>query len=136
MIEAAVESLGEGSGGTGGILVVTVLTSLDERDLGVIGIRRHVPDQVAEMTRLAAASGAEGVVTSPVEIGSARQVDAGLTVVTPGVRPAGSPVNDQKRVATPAEALAAGADWLVIGRPITRATDPESAAAEIAASLA
>ncbi|MFO7300390.1 MAG: orotidine-5'-phosphate decarboxylase [Actinomycetes bacterium] len=137
MVRAGVEALAEGAGGReAGVLVVTVLTSLDQGDLDDIGISRPVSEQVQAMAALAADCGAEGVVCSPAEIASARRGGPGLTVVTPGIRPAGSGGDDQKRVATPARARAAGADWLVIGRPITAAPDPADAAARIAAELA
>jgi orotidine-5'-phosphate decarboxylase len=135
MVEAAVGGLREGSDGIGGILVVTVLTSLSDRDLSALGFSRNTEDQVAAMASLAAAAGAEGVVCSPVEIAHARRGAPGLTVVTPGVRPVDVAVHDQKRTATPEEALAAGADWLVVGRPITAADDPVSAARDLRSAL-
>lgn len=135
MVRIGAEALAEGSDGYGGILVVTVLTSLDAGDLADIGIGRTLSEQVTAMAALAAGSGAEGVVCSPGEISAARVGGPGLTVVTPGVRPPGPSGDDQKRVATPEAALAAGADWLVIGRPITAAPDPAESASVIAAAL-
>lgn len=135
MIEAGASALSEASDGRAGVLVVTVLTSLDEVDLDTLGIGRSMSEQVAAMTRLAAESGAEGVVCSALEVASARLGSPALAVVTPGVRPAGPSNDDQKRVATPVEAIAAGADWLVIGRPITAAEDPVAAARAIAGEL-
>lgn len=116
MVRVATEALGEGSGGFAGILVVTVLTSLDQDDLTELGVTRRLPEQVTAMAILAAEVGAEGVVCSPAEIEAARRGAPDATVVTPGVRPAGPAGDDQKRVATPAEAIAAGANWLVVGR--------------------
>lgn len=136
MIEAAVEALAESTDGEGGILVVTVLTSLAPDDLTEIGVDRSVSEQVAGMARLASAAGAEGAVCAPSESALVRATAPDLTVVTPGVRPAGAPGGDQKRHSTPAAARAAGADWLVIGRPITAAPDPVEAARLIEIELA
>jgi orotidine-5'-phosphate decarboxylase len=136
MIEAAVEGLAGGaSGHPAGILAVTVLTSLDAAGLAATGITGSPGRQVARLTRLAAQSGAEGVVCAPSELGDVAQVAPGLLRVTPGIRPEGVSKDDQTRIATPLEALRRGADYLVIGRPITRATDPYAAAERIAAEL-
>lgn len=135
MVDAAMSGLAEGSAETAGVLVVTVLTSLDDRDLEAAGIHRTTEEQVVAMTLFAADAGAEGVVCAPSEAGRARQAGPGLTVVTPGIRPTGSAPDDQKRYATPAEAVAAGADWLVVGRPITRAPDPVAAAIALGSGL-
>ena len=118
------------------VIGVTVLTSLDATDLARVGVAGPVVDQVRRLAELAQASGLDGVVCSPVEIAALR-ADRGddFTLVVPGIRPAGAAAGDQKRVLTPAEAVAAGADVLVIGRPITQAADPAVAASEIAASL-
>lgn len=129
MIQAAVA----GMGGTG-VLGVTMLTSLDDTDLPAIGVSAGASQYVRSMARLAADAGAEGVVCSPSEVGSLR--DMGVPKFTPGVRPAGSERGDQRRVATPEAAARAGADYLVIGRPITGADDPVAAAREITASIA
>jgi orotidine-5'-phosphate decarboxylase len=129
MIEAAVEGAGEATG----ILVVTVLTSLDAEDLVPLGVSRSLGDQVAAMAALAAECGAEGVVCPSTQIHRARETP-GLIVVTPGLRPARSDAHDQKQVTTPSEALASGADYLVIGRAITRADDPVAAAIQFAGS--
>ncbi len=136
MLRAAGEALGESSGGYAGILGVTVLTSLDQDDLGAVGIGSSPGKLVSKMSRLAAEAGCEGVVCSPQELTVVGSVAPGLLRVTPGVRPHGHEAGDQRRVMTPAEAVGRGADWLVIGRPITAAADPVAAAAEIAASLA
>lgn len=119
------------------IIGVTVLTSMDQDDLMMIGVRDKLDDQVKRMADLAQSAGLDGVVCSPYEISLIRQTcGEDFTLVVPGVRPAGSSSDDQKRIMTPEEALERGADYLVIGRPITGAGDPQKAAANIAASLA
>ena len=135
MIKAAVAGLAEGSDGFAGVLGVSVLTSLDRESLAGVGIAAEPADLVAAMAGLMASADVEGVVCSPMEIGVVRRAAPDLAIVTPGIRPSGSPVGDQRRVATPSAALAAGATWLVIGRPITAAADPASAAAAIADEL-
>jgi orotidine-5'-phosphate decarboxylase len=119
------------------ILAVTVLTSLDRDDLVDVGIVGRTPaEQVSAMASFAVANGAHGLVCSPREVGAlSSSLAAGTLFITPGVRPAGSAVGDQKRVATPAEAAAAGATHLVIGRPILAADDPPAAARAILDSL-
>jgi orotidine-5'-phosphate decarboxylase len=118
------------------IVAVTVLTSLGEADLDRIGLAGPASAAVRRLATLAVEAGATGLVCSPQEVAEVRsEVGQEITLVTPGVRPAGVDVNDQARVATPEEALRAGADLLVIGRPITAAADPGAAAAAIAASL-
>jgi len=118
------------------VAAVTVLTSLGDDDLGRIGLSGPVPDAVLRLAALSVEAGAQGLVCSPREVSAVRaEVGDDVTLITPGVRPAGSEADDQARVATPEEALLAGADLLVIGRPITRASDPGAAAAAIAASL-
>lgn len=118
------------------VLGVTVLTSMDGDDLAEIGVEANVAKQVERLARLAAKSGLRGLVCSPLEIAALRQIiPAGMQLVTPGIRPAESRADDQKRTLTPAEALAAGADWLVIGRPIYATADPRAAAEQILASL-
>jgi orotidine-5'-phosphate decarboxylase len=118
------------------VAAVTVLTSLSDEDLGRIGLSGPVSDAVRRLAVLSVEAGAQGLVCSPCEVAAVRaEVGDGVTLITPGVRPAGSGADDQARVATPEEALLAGADLLVIGRPITRAPDPGAAAAAIAASL-
>lgn len=119
------------------IIGVTVLTSMDQDDLMMIGLRDTVNDQVKRLADLAQSAGLDGVVCSPYEITLVRQVCGhDFTLVVPGVRPEGSAQDDQKRVMTPQEAIERGADYLVIGRPITAASDPHIAAKTIAASLA
>jgi len=118
------------------VAAVTVLTSLQDDDLGRIGMTGPVPDAVRRLAVLSVAAGAQGLVCSPQEVSAVRsEVGPDVTLITPGVRPAGADAHDQARVATPEEAMLAGADLLVIGRPITRASDPGAAAAAIAASL-
>lgn len=129
----------EGAGASGvKILAVTVLTSLDRRDLDDCLYREGtVAGIVAERAGRAFAAGADGVICSPDEAGLVRALPdaAGRLIVTPGVRPAGAARGDQKRVMTPAEAIARGADHIVVGRPVWQAADPGRAAAEIVASL-
>ena len=118
------------------IVAVTVLTSLGDGDLERLGLAGPVGDAVRRLAALAVEAGARGLVCSPREVAAVRaEVGPGITLITPGVRPAGSEANDQARIATPEEALRAGADLLVIGRPITGAADPGAAAAAIGASL-
>jgi orotidine-5'-phosphate decarboxylase len=118
------------------LLAVTVLTSMDAATLSEIGVAGGPVQQVLRLARMALAAGADGLVCSPQEVACIRDAHgAAPFLVVPGVRPAGSAIGDQARVATPAEAIAAGADWLVIGRPITGAADPAAAAEAIAASL-
>jgi orotidine-5'-phosphate decarboxylase len=118
------------------IVAVTVLTSLNETDLARMGVSGTVSDAVRRLSALAVEAGARGLVCSPREVAAVRaEVGEDIMLITPGVRPAGSDANDQARVATPEEALRAGADLLVIGRPITGAADPGAAAGAIAAGL-
>jgi len=114
------------------VLAVTVLTSLSDEDLAEIGVSRRVLDQVLRLAALARGAGCGGVVASPLETRALRQeLGSGFAIVTPGVRPKGEDRGDQARVATPAEAIAAGATHVVVGRPITHATDPVAAATNI-----
>jgi orotidine-5'-phosphate decarboxylase len=118
------------------IVAVTVLTSLGEDDLSRIGLAGPVSDAAKRLAVLAVDAGARGLVCSPQEVAAVRaEVGDDILLITPGVRLAGAEIHDQARVATPEEALRAGADLLVIGRPITGAADPGAAAAAIAASL-
>ncbi len=134
MLRAAARGLGEASGGHAGILGVTVLTSLGQNDLTAIGIASSPGKLVSKMSRVAAASGCEGIVCSPQELAVVGTVAPGLLRVTPGIRPQGAATGDQRRVMTPAEAIERGADWLVVGRPITAAADPVAASAKVALS--
>jgi orotidine-5'-phosphate decarboxylase len=114
------------------LLAVTVLTSMDANELAGIGITASPAEQVLRLARLAQASGIDGMVCSPEEVAALRKETGPNTLlVIPGIRPAGSAIGDQKRIATPAQAIAHGASMLVVGRPITRATDPAQAAQAI-----
>ena len=130
----------EGAGDSGlRILAVTILTSLDRADLDASLIREgSLPDLVVERAARAFEAGAHGVIASPQEAALVRALPeaAGRLIVTPGVRPAGSEPGDQKRIATPAEAIAAGADHVVVGRPIHRAPDARAAALAVVRELA
>ncbi len=120
------------------ILAVTILTSLDRTDLdGCLLKPGEIPALVTERADRAFDAGADGVIASPHEVTQIRSLPSskGKLVVTPGVRPLGSDLGDQKRVKTPADAIAAGADHIVVGRPITRASDPASAALDILSSI-
>jgi orotidine-5'-phosphate decarboxylase len=118
------------------ILAVTVLTSYNDADLSEAVYRFGVVETVRRRAEQALELGVDGLVASPAEAAMAREtVGAGLAIVTPGIRPAGGAVGDQKRVATPAEAIRNGADYLVIGRPVTQAPDPRAAAAAVVAEI-
>jgi orotidine-5'-phosphate decarboxylase len=119
------------------ILAVTVLTSIDAAALAATGVAGGPVQQVLRLARLAVEAGADGLVCSPREVAPIRDaLGDGPALVVPGVRPAGSAADDQARTATPEEMAAAGADWIVVGRPITKAADPAAAARSIAATLA
>jgi len=123
------------------ILAVTVLTSLRKSDLRRVGVADEVEDQVVRLARLARKAGMDGVVASPLEIARIRrECGRGFLIVTPGVRPArgdgGRDDDDQKRIMTPEEAMRAGADYLVLGRPIRDARDPRAAVQEVVAEMA
>lgn len=127
MLRAAVEAAGRTS-----ILGVTVLTSFDEPDLRETGISASIADQVLRMASLAKEAGCGGVVSSARETALIRKtMGPDLAIVNPGIRPAGAALDDQERVATPASAIAAGATYIVVGRPITQAEDPAKAAEKI-----
>lgn len=114
------------------VLAVTVLTSLDANDLEKIGVRGTIEDSVVRLATIALANGCQGVVASAREASTLRaELGHEFAIVTPGVRPAGSSVDDQVRVVTPAEAIAAGASHIVVGRPITEAADPAAEARAI-----
>ena len=114
------------------VLAITVLTSMDGNDLEKIGMQGTVKDSVVRLATIALANGCQGVVTSAREASALRaQLGQDFAIVTPGVRPAGSSVGDQVRVVTPAEAIAAGATHIVVGRPITEAADPAAEARAI-----
>lgn len=138
MIEAARRAAEEAGGANRPrVIAVTVLTSLGDEDLQKVGQRPPAADQVLRLARLAHDSGADGAVCSPLEAAVLRaDLGPNFLLVVPGVRPPGSAADDQKRVMTPKDAIAAGADILVIGRPITRAPDPAAAARDIAKGMA
>jgi len=130
MLEEASRAAGEAGGLE--LLAVTVLTSLDQQDLVRTGVSGDLEGQVEGLARLAREAGVKGLVCSPRDVARLRSaLGDGPTFVCPGVRPAGAALGDQKRVATPREALEAGADLLVIGRPVTGAADPLEAAGRI-----
>ena len=106
------------------LLAVTVLTSMDATQLCATGVHSSPRDQVSRLASIAYTAGIHGLVTSTEEVSGLRAAYSDATLVIPGIRPAGAAIGDQKRVATPASAIAAGADYLVVGRPITQAADP------------
>lgn len=133
MIQAAADGA---NGGGALVLGVTVLTSSNRETLKEVGTDSPVEDQVLRLARLAAENGVTGIVASPLEVSLLRQVfGSGLTIVTPGVRPEWAEANDQQRTMTPKAAMQAGADYLVIGRPITGQPNPREAAERILAEL-
>ncbi len=135
MLTAARDALGDAA--TRPLLIaVTVLTSLDRSRLVEVGLDIEPAVQVERLAQLTRDCGLDGVVCSPQEIAIVKRLGAAFLAVTPGVRPPGSAQDDQQRIATPAAAIEAGADYLVIGRPIIRAPSPAAAVAAIAASLA
>ena len=132
MLTSAVEAVG----GRTRVLAVTVLTSIDDAEAQALGWPGPIADRVASWAAVAEECGCAGVVASPQEASRLRRErGADFALVTPGVRPSGVEQADQSRVATPAEAIAAGADLIVIGRPLTRAEDPEAALAQLAGEL-
>jgi orotidine-5'-phosphate decarboxylase len=133
VLRAAVEA--RGSAPTK-LLAITILTSHDQGDLEALGIRGSVEESVLRLARLARDSGMDGVVASPQEASLIREAcGTDFLIVTPGIRPAESAPGDQARPGTPAGALRAGADYLVVGRPITRAADPARAARDIVSEM-
>ena len=123
-------------GGGSIILGVTILTSLDDAELQRIGFAGSSLDNAVRLAKLAQASGLRGVVASPHEVAKIRDAcGSGMCIVVPGIRPEGSEAGDQRRTTTPAAAIAAGADYIVVGRPITDASDPRAAALAIVDSL-
>ena len=134
VMKAAVDGRGESKTK---LLAVTVLTSFDQEDLADLGYQVPVSELVELRVRKAVESGIDGIICSPVEVARVREVGGpGLQLVTPGVRSPGALVGDQKRVATPAEAIRDGADYLVIGRQVTRANDPRAACEAISQEIA
>jgi orotidine-5'-phosphate decarboxylase len=141
MMEAASQGAVEGSelrrdGARPRVLAVTVLTSLTEEALRELGISGSAEEVVVRLARLAREAGLDGVVASPQEIAALRRaLGSDFLIVTPGIRPANAAIDDQARIATPEAAIRAGADYLVIGRPITGAADPAAAADAIVAEM-
>jgi len=136
MMRAGVEASMDAGDERPMMIAVTILTSLDQSDIEDIGFNRAVPDQVRRLAEMTQKAGMDGVVCSAHEIAVLR-ADRGpdFKLIVPGIRPEGSAVGDQKRIMTPLEAVTAGADVLVIGRPITQSGDPALAAQSIQASL-
>ncbi|HEU4385920.1 MAG TPA: orotidine-5'-phosphate decarboxylase [Anaeromyxobacteraceae bacterium] len=133
---AVVEAAVRGAGPAVRVLAVTVLTSLDQAALSRVGLAGPPEAAVVRLARLAVEAGAAGLVCSPLEVAAVRAaVGAAPLLVVPAVRPPGAAQGDQARVATPAEAVRAGADVLVLGRPLREAADPAAAARAIAATL-
>jgi orotidine-5'-phosphate decarboxylase len=119
------------------LLAVTVLTSMDAAQVSAIGLKRSPAEQVELLARMSLSAGIHGFVCSPEEVASLRALTGPEGVlVTPGIRPAGAETGDQKRIATPAEALHNGASYLVVGRPITQAPDPAEAAEAVLKEMA
>jgi len=132
MLKAAVDAAGDRLT----LLAVTVLTSMNDDELSQVGVAGRVLDQVLRLGELARTAGCEGLVASARESAQLRSaLGEGFAIVNPGVRPAGAELNDQRRVATPAEAIRAGASHLVVGRPITQSADPAKAAWAIIAEI-
>jgi orotidine-5'-phosphate decarboxylase len=140
MLEAAVRGAAAGAQSTDDppqVLAVTVLTSLDPSDLGAIGVERSLEAQVLGLAKLTQAAGCHGVVASPKDLPFLRPALARpFGILTPGIRPAGAALGDQKRVTTPADAIRGGSDWLVVGRPIRNAEDRAGATRKILAEMA
>ena len=139
MLEAAAEAVAahRRGGGRTELLAVTVLTSLDREDLARMGSPRDPSEMVLDLASLAGTCGCDGVVCSAREAATLRPAcGPHFRLLTPGIRPRGSSLQDQARVATPAQALRDGATWIVVGRPITRAEDPAAAADAIVAEMA
>ena len=131
MMEAAREAIAK-KGGVSKLIAVTILTSMAEKDLREIGLTASPAEHVASLAQLARESGLDGVVCSPLEVQMLRRnCGEDFLLVTPGVRPAGAAQDDQQRIMTPAQALQSGSNYLVIGRPITKAHDPKAALAAI-----
>ena len=136
MIQAAQQAAAAAGPDRPMILAVTVLTSLAQADLHATGIQATPADQVLRLARLALDAGADGLVCSPLEVASLREaMGPQARLIVPGIRPAGAAAGDQARTMTPAQAVTAGADWIVVGRPITGSPAPAQAAAGIAASI-
>lgn len=137
MIQAAVAAVREAEKSRTKIIAVTALTSLDESDLAAVGFAGSARDVVRRLADVAIANGADGVVCAPTEVAALRaQCGPDFLLVVPGIRAAGQEVGDQKRTLSAGEAIAAGASYLVVGRPITQAPDPTAAARALVAEIA
>ena len=139
MLEAATRGARAGAvaGATPRVLAVTVLTSLDASDLGSVGVDRQPEEQALALAGLAMEAGCGGVVASPKELPLLRPaLPSPFGILTPGIRPAGAAIGDQKRVTTPGDAVRGGADWLVVGRPIRQAADRVEATRSILREMA
>ena len=137
MMRAAAQAAAEAGADRPLVIGVTVLTSLGDDDLAAMGVLGNASDQVVRLARLAQDCSLDGVVCSAREITALREAcGPDFKLVVPGIRPAWSSTDDQRRIVTPAQALTLGADYLVIGRPITGADDPAEAAQKIAAEIA
>lgn len=135
MMSACREELAKINGPHPLLIGVTVLTSMEQADLAGIGLSVPPEQQVMRLATLAEQAGLDGLVCSAQEASALKTAHPGLQLVTPGIRPAGSAADDQRRILTPRQALAAGSDYLVIGRPISQALDPAAALAAIVADL-
>lgn len=132
-LDAAVRGRGAGKMK---LLAITVLTSIEQADLADQGLAISVPELVLKRARMAKDAGFDGVVASPREAAAIRaELGSDFLIVTPGIRPSGAQAGDQQRTATPGDAIAAGADYIVVGRPITEAVDPKAAVASIVAEI-
>lgn len=133
---AMMKAAKEAAGGKAKIIAVTILTSLDDEDMQAVGFAGDAAAQAVRLARLAKSAGLDGVVCSAHDLKAVRAAcGPDFLTVVPGSRPAGSALNDQKRFTTPAEARDAGADILILGRPVTHAADPREACRQVAASL-
>ena len=135
MVRAAVDGLNEGSQGQAGVLAVTILTSIEPATMAFLGITGTIDDRVGSYAAMAAQAGAEGVVCSVHECAIVRKVVPEVQVFTPGIRNQGQPSHDQARVASPTAAVAAGADYLIVGRSVIGADDPVEAAETLLAEI-
>jgi orotidine-5'-phosphate decarboxylase len=136
MIQAARQAAEAAAPNRPMLLAVTVLTSLDDATLAATGVPGGAAEQVLRLGRMAVAAGADGLVCSPREVRMLRDALGGTArLVVPGIRPAGADAADQARTMTPQQAVAEGADWIVVGRPITASADPDAAAAAIATAI-
>jgi orotidine-5'-phosphate decarboxylase len=128
MLKAAAEAAADCGAAKPYVVAVTTLTSLNQEDLAQIGVTRPLAEHTLALGRMAIACGLDGLVCSPLElVAFRRELGPAPLLVTPGIRPAGGDVNDQKRIATPRDAIRAGSNFLVVGRPISEAADPRTA---------